>query len=400
MKVILANKFFFLNGGSETVFFQERAFLLATGVGVVDFSMQDERNFPSPYTDAFVGPRSYRQGAGGAWSKIASAWSLIHSSEAVKRIAALIERANPDILHCHNVYHQLTPSIMRTAKRMGVKVVLTLHDYKVICPTYTRLRNGEVCDACQNGDFFNVVRYRCADGSLGKSGLLYAEALTQRAMGSYECVDRVITVCRFMLDAVTRWRFPKERVSLLYNGVDLARFPSAAAAEGNYILFIGRLSREKGLLTLGKAQVGTAIRVIVAGTGPLEPVLRRDYPGLELVGHQSGEALKSLISGAAAVVLPSECYENCPMALLEAMAAGRPTIGTRMGGIPELIADQETGVLFPAGDHRALRRCMQDLMSDAERQQKMGQLGRSRVEKCFSLTAHNDELLKIYESVL
>src|SRR5579872_3483367 len=136
MKILLANKFFFPKGGAETVFLQERNFLLSSGIEVVDFSMQDEKNLPSAYAAAFVKNRDYKGAARSATSKMSDALALIHSQEAVRNISQLIEKEKPDILHCHNIYHQLTPSIIGVAKRMGVPVVLTLHDYKVVCPVY------------------------------------------------------------------------------------------------------------------------------------------------------------------------------------------------------------------------------------------------------------------------
>lgn len=399
MKVLLANKFFFAKGGAETVFLQERDFLKREGIEVVDFAMRDSRNLPSDTAEYFVAPRDYHDGGAGAIAKAGAALSLIHSAEAVRRFGDLIAATRPDLVHCHNVYHQLTPSILRVAKRMGVPTVLTLHDYKVICPVYTRLRDAKICTECDTGDFFNVVRHRCSEGSLGRSVLLYAEAAVQRLLGSYEGVDRVVVPSRFMGEAVSRWRFPAERVSLVYNGVDPALYAESGETRG-YFLYLGRLSAEKGLPTLGAAQAGTGLDVVVAGTGPIEAAVRRDFPGLRLVGHQSGTALRDLISGAEAVVVPSEWHENCPMSVLEAMAAGKPVIGSRVGGIPELVDDGETGLLYPMGDADALRGCMQTLHDHADVRQRMGRAGRARIAGKFSLDRHNQALLDVYRDVL
>lgn len=399
MKIALANKFFFNNGGSETVFFQERDFLKRSSTNVIDFSMQDDRNFGSLYSEFFVAEKSYRQNQPNLKAKIETALSFIHSKEAVGKITQLIDKEKPDILHCHNIYHQLTPSIMKAAKQLGVKVVLTLHDFKVVCPTYTRLRQGKPCGDCLEGDFFNVVRHRCADGSLGKSMLLYTEAFIQRLMGSYDVVDRVIAPSQFMADAVTRWRFPKKRVTVLYNGVSTA-LPASTGKDAGYVLFLGRLSPEKGLLTLGAAQAGTPLRVVVAGTGPMDEALRAQFPGLELVGHQTGERLQQLIGEASAIVVPSECNENCPMSVLEAMAYGKPVIGSRIGGIPELVADGETGLLFAPGNVEQLQACLHKVLADTGCRTAMGRAARRRLEDNFSLEAHNQGLLKIYQELL
>jgi glycosyltransferase involved in cell wall biosynthesis len=397
--VILANKFFFLNGGSETVYFQERDLLKKAGVEVVDFAMQDDRNAPSPYAEFFVKNRNYRGDGGGLRASIGAGLSLVHSAEAVRQIGALIDHERPDILHCHNIYHQITPSIMRAAKRKGVRVVLTLHDSKVICPINTRLRDGKACSDCQTGAFGNVVRHRCADGSLSRSALLLAEAMVHLHLGSYEHVDKVIAPSRFMADAVSRWRFAPERVSVIYNGVDPTQFSVREENQG-YLLYLGRLTPEKGLETLGRAQRGSSTRIKVAGVGPYEATLRRDFPDLELVGHQSGDALQSLMAGAAALVMPSECHENCPMAVLEAMVAGKPVIGSRMGGIPELVDDGTTGMLFDAGDVDGLQRCMTTLLADPGKVVSMGRAARRRIEQEFSLAQHGAALLALYRSLV
>ncbi len=397
MKVLFANKFFFRNGGSEVVMFAERDFIRRAGHEVIDFSMQDDRNCDSAFKEFFVESQSYRSNLG-VLQKLKQAVKFVHSTEAVAKMSRLIERTRPDVVHCHNIYHQLTPSIIGAAKRLGVPVVLTLHDSKVVCPVYTRLRNGRPCSACLHGRFSNVLRHRCADCSIASSALLYAEAVVQRWLGSYEMVDSVIAPSRFMMDAVTQWRFPQGRVSVVHNGVDLEMFRGSGAEEG-YLLYLGLFSSEKGLLTLGAAHAGTGLRLVVAGTGPLEGILRQRFPQLELVGHQSGQRLQYLIDHAGAIVVPSECYENCPMSVLEAMAYGKPVIASRMGGIPELVADGQTGRLFEPGNVAELRAGLMALASDRNRRRDLGQAARLRAEREFSLDRHNSQVIAILEAV-
>ena len=179
MKVLLANKFFYRAGGAEAVMFQEREFLLSQGIDVVEFSMQDSRNEPSDYSASFVANQNYTDSNRSALSKASSALKFIHSFEAVDNFRKLLVSTKPDLVHCHNIYHQLTPSIIRAAKSLNTPVVLTLHDYKPICPVYNRLRKGIPCSDCRGGKFSNVLKNRCADDSLGRSALMYAEATVQ-----------------------------------------------------------------------------------------------------------------------------------------------------------------------------------------------------------------------------
>jgi len=399
MKILQANKFFFRNGGSETVMFQERDYLLANGHEVVDFSMQDPRNVDSKYQSYFVDSRNYATKAN-KLTKLMNAVSFIHSPEAVKKISQLIHDTKPDLIHCHNIYHQLTPSILSAANKLGVPTVLTLHDYKPVCPTYNRLRNGVACSDCLDGDFSYVLKHRCADSSLGKSGLLYAEATVQKWLGSYEKVDAFIAPCRFMQASVAH-RIANERIHLLYNGIDINEIQPANEDDG-YVLFLGRLVPEKGAETLLKAhkKSNQAWKLVIAGTGPLLDVLKVQYNPSILVGYLAGDALKEMIRKASVVVVPSEWYENCPMSVLEAMAYGKPIVGSRMGGIPELVDEGKTGLLYEARDVDGLLSKLNQLMESRELRMKMGKAGRARVEQHFSLDLHHHGLVNIYKSVL
>lgn len=160
MKVLLVNKFFFIKGGAETVYFQERNMLKEAGVEVIDFSMQHEKNFPSDYADYFVTNVDYHQ-EGGLLAGAKTAISFIHNREACKKMLALLQQTRPEIVHFHNIYHQLTPALIKVARDFGCKTVLTAHDYKIMCPSYSMLRDGKVCDACVTGSVFNAFRYRC-----------------------------------------------------------------------------------------------------------------------------------------------------------------------------------------------------------------------------------------------
>ncbi len=401
MRVLIANKFFFRNGGSEVVMFQERSYLRKHGVHVIDFSMDDPRNLESPHRGYFVRQRTYGNGRRSLIQQIINAASLIHSREAVRSIGKLIDSEKPDIVHCHNVYHQLTPSIIGAAKRRGAPVVLTLHDYKTVCPIYTRLRNGKVCSDCLNGQFLNVLKHRCAGGSFGNSAILYAEAVTQKLLGSYEGVDAVLAPSRFMAESVTKHRFVSERVHTLYNGIDVSDIASSTT-DSNYVLYMGRLTQEKGVATLleAHAQMPNAVELRIAGTGPLEESLRRRYGRARFLGFLSGDTLRKTIEEASVIAVPSEWYENCPMSVLEAMAFGKAVIASNIGGIPELVLDGETGLLFEAGNHGALSECLEKIMGNPMMRAQFGIAGRRRVEQCFSAEQHFEKLMGIYSALI
>ncbi len=399
MRVLLANKFFFRNGGSETVLFQERDFLRGRGVEVADFAMADPRNLPSETAEHFVRNVDYRAN-GGRLARLREAAGFVHSAEAVAKIEALADAFRPEIAHLHNIYHQLTPAIIPALRRKGVKVVLTLHDYKLVCPVYSMLRGGEVCEACRGRHFWRACRHRCQEGSLAKSLLLAVEAYWHRWWRSYEQVDLVLAPSRFLADLVSRDRLGPGRVRVIRNGIDTAGY-APSGEDGGYGLYFGRLSREKGVGTLLKAQEGGGgLPLKVVGTGPLLDELRARHPGVEFTGYKCGEELRALVRRSSYVVVPSEWYENCSMVVLEAMAFGKPVIGARIGGIPEQVEHGATGLLFTSGDVGELAACMTELARDPGRRRTLGEAGRAKLEGEYSLKDHCEQLMQAYRDVL
>jgi glycosyltransferase involved in cell wall biosynthesis len=398
LKILLANKFFHLNGGSETVLFQERKFLLEQGHEVVDFSMADEKNLPSPHADFFVPNTKYISGDG-IVQKLRQGIAFVHSTVAVRQIEALIVKERPQVAHLHNIYHQLTPSIIPILKKHGVPVMLTLHDCKLVCPSYLALNNGVICDACSGGKFWNALTQNCRDSRM-EGLLLSMEALFHQWRGSYDGVDRFLAPSQFIADLIGQ-RIPRDKITVLRNGIDVDAFQPEYADQG-YALYFGRLSEEKGVKTLLRAHrtLKTDVPLNIVGTGPLEEPLRREYSGVAFLGYQRGQALRDLVANAAFVVVPSEWYENCSMVVLEAMALCKPVIGSRIGGIPEQIEDGKTGLLFAMGNATELAERMENLSNNAGLREKMGQAARRKLEQEYSLEDHNRQLLSIYTSLV
>lgn len=397
LKILFANKFFFLNGGSEVVMFDEMELMRKHSVDVLEFSMHDPRNLPSKYESYFVSQKDYRSTSPN--TRIKSALAFIHSREAVKQITHLIRDEKPDLMHCHNIYHQLTPSIINAASRQAIPVVLTLHDFKPVCPIYSQLWNGELCTKCSDGRFEALLLQRCADGSIGRSALLWAEARYHAAAGSYQRVDMFVAPSRFMRDNVVG-RLGEDKVVHIPNGIDTSRIQPSEHDEG-FVLYLGRLSPEKGVETLLQAHAAdnAAWRLVIAGSGPLLEDLRSRFPFAEFTGHLTGRALETRLRGASVVVMPSKARENCPLSILEAMAHAKPVVASRIGGIPELIRDGEAGFLFEPNDPQQLSNCIRTLLRDSDLRKKFGWRARHLAETEYSLERHGAALLSLYRSL-
>ncbi|PXW46720.1 glycosyltransferase involved in cell wall biosynthesis [Erwinia sp. AG740] len=400
MKVLLVNKFFYIKGGAETVYFQEYDRLKAAGVEVMTFSMQHENNFPSDYAAYFVDNVDYHQ-RNGVVGAIKTAVNFIHNSQACKKLRALLHQEKPDIVHFHNIYHQLTPSLISVARECGCKTVLTAHDYKMICPSYTMLRDGNVCDACVTGSVFNAFKYRCQQGSASKSLLLSLEAGWQAIVRHYQQLDAIISPSEFLRGQLLR-KLPHSRIDVIVNGIN-DDLPLEADEDDGYFLFIGRLSREKGVATLARAhqQMKNNMPLKIVGNGPLYDELVAQFPDAEFLGYkQQGEELNRLIKRARAVVVPSEYYENCSMSVLESMAFAKPVVGGRIGGIPEQIRDKVDGILFEPGNVQALAEILDYLALNPQQAKEMGRNARQRLSEKYSLNKHTAALLALYQEII
>mgnify|MGYP002718615305 CR=1 FL=1 len=397
MRILFVNKFHFPKGGAETVLFDEIALMGEAGAEVAVLSMRDPRNRPSPYENYFVSHRDYRSGSPALRAR--SALSMVHSSEAVASITRLLDDFRPDIVHCHNIYHQITPSILKVAGRRGIPTVLTLHDYKLVCPVYTRLRGSEPCTDCAGGGFEAVLRHRCAGGSLLQSSLLWAEARYHAAARSYDWVDRFVAPSRFMRDAVSA-RVDTSRVVHIPNPIAADRIDEADEGDDS-VLFFGRLSPEKGVETLLSAHAADpGWRLVVAGTGPLQDSFRARFPRAAFTGHLDQEALRRTIRAASVVVVPSEWHENAPMSIIEAMAHGKPVVASRIGGNPEMVRHGVNGLLFEPKDARGLSRCIKALLADPGLRTRLGREGRRIAREEYSAERHRASLLALYGSLI
>jgi glycosyltransferase involved in cell wall biosynthesis len=404
MSTLLAiNNYYYARGGAESVFLGHNRLLEERGWTVVPFAMQHRNNLPTPWAEYFI--EEIELGSDYSLAqKLTRTPKTIYSFEARRKLARLLERVQPDVAHGHNIYHHLSPSILGVLKDRGIPTVLTLHDLKIACPAYTMLAPDGVCERCRGGRLYNVALHRCVHGSRALSLVVMVEAMVHSLLRTYERnVDCFIVPSRFYIDKFCEWGMPRTRFRHVPNCVDAARHTPNFNA-GNGFLYFGRIARNKGLATLVQAAAQTGLPVAIAGTGPELATLRELAAQLRanvtFLGYLTGEALEQVIRTARAVVLPSEWYENAPMSILEAYALGKPVIGARIGGIPELVRESETGVCFSSGDVAGLAAAMSDVAARADAQiSEMGRYGRAWVEREFGPATYIQRTLSVYRDL-
>jgi glycosyltransferase involved in cell wall biosynthesis len=278
---------------------------------------------------------------------------------------------------------------------------MTLHDLKLACPAYHMYNRNGPCEECKNGRTYNVVRHRCIKDSVTLSGIVWLENVVHRALDSYgKNIDVFIAPCRFYIEKLAEWGWPKEKFAHVPNFVDVRALRPAATA-GRGFLYFGRLAPEKGLATLIAAAGRAKVALRLAGAGPdlaeLRSRARELGADVEFLGHLGPNDLARAVHAARATVVPSECYENAPISILESFALGKPVIGARIGGIPELIDEGATGWTFEsrAVDELAALLAAVAALPDAALE-AMGRSARDSVERRFSEQAYLARLGDVY----
>ncbi len=403
MRILVANKFYWPKGGSERVLFDLSSEWERVGHEVAPFSMASARNVDTPWSRHFVSEIRYEDLRG--LSRLGAAARSIWSREAHRKLKAMIREFRPDVAHLHNIHHQLSPSIVDALREENVPAVHTLHDYQLVCPNYLLYTEGAPCRRCLPGRFHPAVAHRCVRDSLAASALAAFEMTWHRLRGTLERgVARFVSPSRFLARQLEEAGYDAGAIRVVPNGIRPDDFtPSSAPGEG--FLFAGRLSREKGVGTLIRAvATDPALRLDVAGTGPVETELRalaeREAVGrVRFLGHLDRAELARRLREVRAVVLPSEWYENAPMSALEASASGRAVVASDLGGLPEIVEDGVTGLTFPAGDGAALAAALRRLHDAPQEALAFGREGRRRVESRFSLAGQARAMLDLFEEV-
>ncbi len=404
MKILLVNKFFYPKGGSEISFFETAKLLEERGHKVVFFAMEHPDNLPSSYAKFFVSRVDY-EGDGSVFEKVKVAERLLYSFESKRKIRSLIEEEKIDIVHLNNIHHQISPSILHTFKNFNLPLVMSLRDYKMVCPTYSLLAKGTLCDRCRGGKYYWCFLNHCSKDSYLKSALNTLEMyLHHKILHIYELVDTFISPSLFLKKKIREMGF-KGEVIHLPNFVKLTDFQPSYDYKKRPIIYFGRLSREKGLFTLLKGVEGLHLKLRIIGDGPLRKELERKVKGdksnkVFFAGHKQSEELRKEIRESMFVVLPSECYENSPRTVIEAFALGKPVIGARTGGIPELVRDGETGLTFEAGNTGDLRDKIGTLLKNPQVISQMGRRARRWVEEEFNPEKHYQGLMEIYRKAI
>lgn len=344
MRILLSNKFYYRRGGDCIYMLNLEQLLKTHGHEVAVFAMDYPENIETPWRKYF--PRNM--------SKLMALTRPFGSREVRRKFSKLLDDFRPDVVHLNNIHTQLSPVIAELAHIRGIRVVWTLHDYKLLCPRYDCLCDGKtVCEQCFNGDKTPCRTYRCMKGSRLASEVGYREAVMWNRERLEACTDLFICPSRFMAEKMTQGSFRKDKLKVLCNFIDVEKCRKDDYSKDDYYCYVGRLSHEKGVATLIEAAARLPYRLKVIGGGPLSEELRvknEELKGnVEFLGYRQWDDIKEIAGRARFTVIPSEWYENNPLSVIEAECIGTPVLGARIGGIPELIEEGVSGMTFESG---------------------------------------------------
>ncbi len=407
MKVLLCNTYLYRRGGAEVCLFDLAELLSKKGHEVVFFGMDDERNEVAASPDFLV--RSIEFSDYGPlrlfWNAKALA-RVVYSREARAKAKRLVEIEKPDLVHVGNIAHHISPSILDVFRESDIPVVMSLRDYKMICPNSLLLNRRGTCERCKGHRYYNALVNRCKRDSLIPSAVACFEAYAHRHASVYDSVAAFVAPSRFTLEKLREFGIREERLFLVPEFVDPEIYQPVDSNPDpdGYFIYFGRFSKEKGLDVLLEAAALTGRKLLLVGDGQEKPRLERLAARLKANSvrfcERVGAAeLVRLIGGALFSVYPSLCYETFGRSIVESFAVARPVVASRIGALAELITDGEDGLLFRPGDADDLAGKISELFCSTARTRAMGERGRIKVLERFTPAVHYSGLCDVWRKI-
>jgi len=402
----MVNKFNFLQGGADKYFLDLSALLNAHGFDVAHFCMHHPSNLPDRCSTYFVSHLNFNKFS---WK---SAWKylgrMFYSLEVKRKFSQLVFEFQPDVIHLHNIYHQISPSILDIAREKKIPVVMHLHDYKLVCGNYKMFHHGNICEACKGGRHWRCITHRCFKNSILKSLIVAFEMyLHHRVLNIYDRnIAYYIAPSEFMRKKMIEWGIDQKKIKMVHHFME-TRDLAPEYRVGEYFLYFGRLSEEKGIdQLLGAVNLVPNAKLKLVGAGSMSSFVKTEIARLnlsqrvELIGPKYAEELKNMIRQSLAVVVPSRWYEVFGLVSMEASALGKAVLAADIGGIPEVVKDQRTGLLFNPFVKEDLAEKMQWMLDHRDVLPGFGRAGRRFVEEAFNPEKHFNQINDLYKQVI
>ncbi len=385
MKILVAHNFYKQPGGEDQCVAAEVAMLRAHGHEVTQYCLRNES------IDAM--------------GRLRLAARTIWSRTAVRELRELFRTHRPQIAHFHNTFPLISPSAYYAARAEGIRVVQTVHNFRLLCANALLFRNGEVCEDCLGKWIpWPGIAHKCYRDNRAASTVITTMLMTHRVLGTWsKAVDMYIALTEFGRRKLVEGGLPADKIAIKPNFA--YPDPGPGTGTGGYAVFVGRLSAEKGVDTVLEAwrHLGGELPLKLLGDGPLAAAVQEAAvkdTSIQWLGNQSLEAVYKLVGEAAFLVLPSQCYENFPRVVIEAFAKGTPVIVSKLGAMAAIVDDGRTGLHFKPGDPVDLAATVRRILGESLELARMRQAARRKFEQNYTADSNHKTLMTIYEKAL
>ncbi|MDB5002322.1 MAG: hypothetical protein JWQ34_547 [Mucilaginibacter sp.] len=406
MNILVVNWTWYPSGGDWTYVENVMSLYKQKGHNVIPFSMKDDRNFPSPYSDYFIDNIDYKKinkRSITAGIKVIS--KSIYSIEAQRNLERLLTDVKIGFAHINVIHHYITPTILKILKEKNIPIIWTLHEYTPICPESTFISHDKICERCFGGAFYNCITNSCKKGSYLASTVAALENYVHQYLNYYAYVDHYVCPSVFLYEKFKQFNFHKDKLVQLYHGYDYTEIEEAKLKPNlfkeKYIVFVGRLEKIKGAHTVLNAIKNCPdIQLKIIGDGTQEIALQEFKQNYQLnnvtfLGKKTKQETLQIINGAEFLICASEWYEVLGFTVVEAMALGKPVIGSAIGAIPEMVINNQTGLLFEPGNYTQLANLIKTLYVNDEQIIQMGKNAQQHINNLINTRKHFEGLQKL-----
>ncbi|MBU1130832.1 glycosyltransferase family 4 protein [Patescibacteria group bacterium] len=396
MKILLINKYYYLKGGSEKYLFELEKLLKQQGHQVKVFSMSHPQNLPTGDDRFFIANQNFKKLP---WlKKLLNFKNSLYRKESVVQLQKLLQTFKPDLAHLNNINFQLTTSPVDLLRRQKIPIVMTLHDYQLICPNHLLYDLKKNCFACRGKKFYRCLFKKCYQNSRWLSLAAALESYFNHWRGVYNKIDLFISPSEFLKTKMAAAGFPAEKIIVLPNFLTSARPVQLPKNKEKYFLYIGRLNPEKGigdLISFFQKQPGHHLKII--GSGPLAGQLTNLGANFEYLGQLGAIATQNYLARARALIVPSNWPENCPYVILEALALGTPILAAPVGGQAEIIKPGINGYLF--NNYEQLAEILTDFSNNPELIEKLSAAA-LKSNQAYAAETYYSKLFPLYQSLV
>ncbi len=407
MNILIANWTWYPSGGDWTYIDSICKLYESNGHHIIPFSVKNEKNFPTQYDKYFLTGIDYKSFYNRISLKagIATAIKSIYSIEAKKKLKLLIDDVKVDIAQLNNIANYHTPSIIPVLNKAKIPIVWRILDYRLICPNSTFLSRGNLCEACYRHKYYNCILKKCKKSSGLASTLLAVESYVYSILPFYKQVDKYLFQSEFTRDMFVKFGYDVKKTHIIENPYDCKDIKPEYEGK-NFILYFGRLSKEKGVHTLLDTMKSMPdLELKIVGDGPeynnyVNYTVEKSLSNVHFLGPKWDKDLAPIIKECKFVIVPSEWYEPSPYVVLQSFSYGKPVVASDMGGLNDLIIDYENGLHFKAGDSNSLIHAINLLLQDKNLVYEMGQNARRILEKKYNPNRYYADTIRVFTNLI